>query len=163
MCWVKTPANGWCTFGRMHEDFRLPSSFSCQSARDDFSHYLVCDILWGMLGKHFHEYICHLPQTRLALPFPTPYNVLIVGCAFHTYHALKIRSREVVDEAIHSLEFEKVLSLASETLSDFVASHGNTIIHRHTTLHCSNARSTHSHSSTTPLKFPGTLLLLGSA
>ena len=118
--WVKTLANGWCTSGRVHEDIRLPCIFGCQSAPDDFSHYLVCDILWNMLRKHFREYISHLPQTRLALPFPTPYNVLIVGCAFHTYHSLKIGSREVVDEAIRTFEFEKVLSLASETLSDLL-------------------------------------------
>ena len=89
-----------------------------------------------MLAKHFQEYISHLPQTRLALPFPIPYNVLINGCAFHTYHALRTGSGEVVDEAIRTLEFEKLLSMVSETRSDFVASQGNAIIRRHTILHC---------------------------
>ena len=147
--WVKTRANGWCTLGRMHEDIHLPCMFGCQSAPDDFSHYPVCDIVWSMLRKHFHQYISHLPQTRLALPFPTSCSILIVGCAFHTHHALKIGAREVVDEAIHTFEFEKVISLASETLSDFVASHGNTIIHKHTSLHLRG--TSHKHLSPTPL------------
>ena len=149
--WLKTLANGWCTSGRMHEDIRLPCIFGCQSAPDDFAHYLVCDTLWDMLRKHFREYISHLPQSRLALPFPTPYNVLIVGCAFHTYHALKIGLREVVDEAIQAQHFDSVIRLATESLSDFVASHGTKIIHEHTTLHGLCMGASHTHSSSTPL------------
>ena len=115
----------------MHEDVCLPCILGCESAPDDFSHYLVCDILWNMLRKHFFGYISHLPQTRLGLPFPTPPDILIVASAFHTYHALKIGSRAVVDEAVHSGKFDPVQQLASETLSDFVASHGAKIIHEH--------------------------------
>ena len=133
----------------MHEDTRLPCIFGCESAPDDFTHYLACDTLWDMLRKHFHEYISHLPQSRLALPFPTPPNVLIVGCAFHTYHALKIGAREVVDEAIRTSQFEQVLMLASETLSDFVASHGSSIIQKHTSLHLRG--TPHIHFAPTPL------------
>ena len=68
--WIKTLANGWCTSGRMHEDVSLPCILGCQSAPDDLSHYLTCDILWNMLRQHFFGYISDTPQSRLALPSP---------------------------------------------------------------------------------------------
>ena len=128
--WIKTIANGWCTSGRMHEDVRLPCIFGCESATDEFAHYLTCGILWNMLRKHFYNYISHIPQTRLALPFPTPPDILIVASAFHTYHSLKIGSRSIVDEAIHSNNFSVVARLAAETLSDYVATHGSLIFRK---------------------------------
>ena len=89
--------------------------------------------------RHFVEYVAkaflwlHLGPApdQTCPPLPHPPDILIVACAFHTYHALKIGSRAVVDEAIHSGNFEIVIRLASETLSDFVASHGAKIIHEH--------------------------------
>jgi len=56
---------------------------------------------------------------------------LIVGCAFHVYHTLKIGNRAIVDVAVCSSNFDPVVALACEVLYDFAASHGTHIKLRH--------------------------------
>ena len=121
MCLIKTLSNSWCTSRRFHETNRLPCVFGCPDCIDTLEHYLCCGALWGIVhwitGSPPHPLLCG----RLGLLTPSPRAVLHVFFAFHTYHAVKVGHRVVVDDAVSSLDFGPVHAVARSSARSAVA------------------------------------------
>ena len=96
---IKTLSGSWCTGRRMHENSKLECVFGCV-AKDDWTHYLYCDRLWGIVAVCTGNPRPQLPLDPPALLGIAPINIAAltnVFIAYTVYHDLKVGRRDQVE------------------------------------------------------------------
>jgi hypothetical protein len=91
---VKTWANAWCTSSRLHEsEVCMRCLFGCD-AKDELSHYLICDPLWTCVISCSYrrtELLYRDPFERLGLVSPHYEWLRMLAIAFSAYHSIKFK------------------------------------------------------------------------
>ena len=90
MIMIKCLTGSWCTSHRFKEVSLLTCVFGCDRAKDHYSHYLYCPILWSKIGAATRTQVPSHPLGRLGILPPHPGHMLCTLVAFSTYHDVKL-------------------------------------------------------------------------
>jgi len=123
---LKTWSNSWCTTTRLHELTVWPCIFGCVGAEDSLPHYLRCPRLWSAISQVTScPGLTYLdPAEKLGLLLPTSGMSNLIAVASRVYHSLKFDSREVVELANSTSDYEPVMELAFELIDHFASDLG---------------------------------------
>ena len=100
----KTWVNSWATSSRYHEPVIYPCLLGCPDKVDSLSHYLLCPILWQIANSVACHEVPDDTLERIGVRSPTPNNLNLLACIFHSYHAIK-HVRAPADTSLPTLNF----------------------------------------------------------
>ena len=103
----KTWVNSWATSSRYHEPVIYPCLLGCPDKVDSLSHYLLCPILWQIANSVACHEVPDDTLERIGVRSPTPNNLNLLACIFHSYHAIK-HVRAPADTSLPTLNFPAI-------------------------------------------------------